>query len=67
VPFDLVISGSPEHLDALKEAHSHHEERKRLLREKHGGDFEEWEKVREQLDGLGKEMHSMLFLLSASF
>jgi len=59
VPFDLVISGSPEHLDALKEAHSHHEERKKLLKEKYGGDFEEWEKVREQLDGLGKEMHML--------
>lgn len=30
--FDLVINGSPEHLEALRRAHTHHEERRRGLK-----------------------------------
>jgi hypothetical protein len=56
-PFDLVISGSPEHLEALKKAHSHHEEKKEELRKRHGEEvFDEFERVRGELDRLGSEL-----------
>ncbi|KAF4629577.1 hypothetical protein G7Y89_g8568 [Cudoniella acicularis] len=58
-PFDLVISGSPEHLEALKKAHSHHESRREALRQKHGDDFDEFENVRSELDALGNELHML--------
>jgi hypothetical protein len=57
--FDLVISGSPEHLEALRQAYSHHEERRQLLREQHGENFDEWERVREQLDALSVDLHML--------
>ena len=58
-PFDLVISGSPEHIDALRRAHSHHEERREALRRKHGDAFDEFENVRAELDTLGSELHML--------
>jgi len=56
-PFDLVINGSPEHLSALREAHSHHEGRRNTLRETHGPVYDEFESVRADLDALGSELH----------
>ena len=56
-PFDLVINGSPEHLSALREAHSHHEGRRNNLRETHGPVYDEFEAVRADLDALGSELH----------
>ncbi|KAE8449698.1 hypothetical protein EG329_007473 [Mollisiaceae sp. DMI_Dod_QoI] len=59
-PFDLVISGSPEHLDALRQAHSHHESRREILRQTHGEEvFDEFESVRAELDALGSELHML--------
>lgn len=55
-PFDLVVNGSPEHLDALRRAHSHHEQRRQMLRERHGGAYDEFENVHAELDALGSEM-----------
>ncbi|RFU32656.1 hypothetical protein B7463_g3676, partial [Scytalidium lignicola] len=57
--FDLVISGSPEHLEALRKAHSHHEGRREELRQQHGTTFDEFEHVRSQLDVLGSELHML--------
>ncbi|KUJ08616.1 uncharacterized protein LY89DRAFT_691040 [Mollisia scopiformis] len=58
--FDLVINGSPEHLDALRRAHSHHESRREDLRRRHGEDvFDEFESVRAELDALGSELHML--------
>jgi hypothetical protein len=51
--FDLVINGSPEHLDALRRAHSHHEQRRDALKAKHGEAYDEFENVRTELDALG--------------
>jgi phosphoglycolate phosphatase-like HAD superfamily hydrolase len=56
-PFDLVISGSPEHLEALREAHGHHERRRDTLKETHGAAYDEFEHVRAELDALGSELH----------
>jgi hypothetical protein len=58
-PFDLVISGSKEHLDALRLTLSHHERRRESLRMKHGDDFDEFENVRAELDQLGSELHML--------
>ncbi|CAG8982075.1 hypothetical protein HYALB_00008802 [Hymenoscyphus albidus] len=58
-PFDLVISGSPEHLEALRQAHSHHESRREALKTKHGDDYDEFENVRSELDALGSELHML--------
>lgn len=52
-----MISGSPEHLDALRRAHSHHESRREMLRQTHGEEvFDEFESVRAELDALGSEL-----------
>ncbi|KAL3427562.1 hypothetical protein PVAG01_01071 [Phlyctema vagabunda] len=56
-PFDLVVNGSPEHLDALRIAHFHHEKKRETLRQVHGETFDEFEHVRSQLDMLGNELH----------
>jgi hypothetical protein len=58
-PFELVISGSPEHLDALKRAHSHHEQRRQFLRDRHGEAYDEFENVRAELDVIGSELHML--------
>jgi hypothetical protein len=58
-PFDLVISGSPEHLEALRIAHTHHEGRRDSLRTKHGDAYDEFENVRAELDALGSELHML--------
>lgn len=57
--FDLFISGSPEHIEALRRAHSHHEQRRQTLREKHGEAYEEFERVREDLDALSVDLHML--------
>ncbi|KAH7370721.1 bacterial low temperature requirement A protein-domain-containing protein [Rhexocercosporidium sp. MPI-PUGE-AT-0058] len=58
-PFDLVISGSPEHLDHLRTAHTHHENRREALKQKHGEAFDEFENVRAELEALGSELHML--------
>lgn len=58
-PFDLVINGSPEHLEALRRAHSHHEERRETLRLKHGETYDEFERVMQDLEMLGSELHML--------
>jgi hypothetical protein len=58
-PFELVVNGSPEHLDALKRAHSHHEQRRKTLRDRHGETYDEFENVRTELDALGSELNAL--------
>ncbi|KAH0541882.1 hypothetical protein FGG08_003687 [Glutinoglossum americanum] len=57
--FDLYIHGSPEHVEALREAHSHHEQRRHTLREKQPEIFDEFENVRLELDALSTELHML--------
>jgi hypothetical protein len=57
--FDLVINGSPEHIEALRKAYSHHEERRHALREKHGETYDEIERMREDLDALSIDLHML--------
>lgn len=58
-PFDLVIHGSPEHLEALKRAHTYHEQRRQTLRETHTDVYDEFERVRDELDALGADLHML--------
>jgi len=58
-PFDLVIAGSPEHLEHLRHVHSHYDERREMLRVKHGPDYDEFENVRAELDQLSSELHML--------
>ncbi|KAI9774936.1 MAG: hypothetical protein M1840_000152 [Geoglossum simile] len=57
--FDLYIHGSPEHVGALREAHSHHEQRRDTLRVEQPDVFEKFENVRLELDALSTELHML--------
>ncbi|EXJ56974.1 hypothetical protein A1O7_07318 [Cladophialophora yegresii CBS 114405] len=54
--FDVVISGSPEHLAVVIELHPHHSARRDTLGDTHGHIFHEFEQVRSDLDYLSKEL-----------
>ncbi|QSZ33769.1 hypothetical protein DSL72_005340 [Monilinia vaccinii-corymbosi] len=58
-PFDLVINGSPEHLDALRTAHAHHENQRQALKDKHGDAYDEFENVKSDLDAVVSELHML--------
>jgi hypothetical protein len=58
-PFDLVINGSPEHIDALKRAHSHHESRRENLKKEHGEAYEIFQDVHNNLDVLSSELQEL--------
>lgn len=58
-PFDLVINGSPEHLDALRTAHTHRESKRQALKDRHGDAYDEFENVKLELDLLGSELHML--------
>ncbi|KAF1943360.1 hypothetical protein EJ02DRAFT_400738 [Clathrospora elynae] len=55
--FDLVIYGSPEHIEALRHTHEHHENRHRQLKEQHGEVVHEFERVIREMDVLAAELH----------
>ena len=55
--FDCFIHGSDEHLEAVREIHSHHEQRRAILRHTHGDIYDEIENVRTELDTLADELH----------
>ncbi|KAF2149931.1 hypothetical protein K461DRAFT_281165 [Myriangium duriaei CBS 260.36] len=55
-PFDIHISGSPEHLDALKQTRSHHEQHQERLRTQHCELYKQFESVRGALDNLSGEL-----------
>jgi hypothetical protein len=57
--FDLVISGSPEHLEALRKAHSHQEERRETLRRHYADVYDEIENIKEHLDKLSIDIHML--------
>ncbi|KAI4107723.1 MAG: hypothetical protein L6R37_001408 [Teloschistes peruensis] len=57
--FDVCLHGSPEHLEAVRAIHAHHEQKRGELREKHSSIYEEFEHVHLQLEALSKEMHHL--------
>ncbi|KAL8741846.1 MAG: hypothetical protein Q9190_005592 [Brigantiaea leucoxantha] len=68
--FDIYLHGSPEHIDAVREIHDHHEQKRTELREKHGNLYEEFESIHLQLDTLAAELNRVNqhnVLLDANF
>ena len=57
--FDIYIHGSPEHLEAVREIHNHHEKRRESLREQHAHIYDEVENLKGELDTLAEELHSL--------
>jgi hypothetical protein len=57
--FDIVVQGSAEHINALRETHTHHEQLREELRAKYGDEFDQFEKVVMDLDHLGNELHNV--------
>jgi len=54
-----MISGSLEHLEALRRAHAHHEQRRQSIREKYAEAYDEFENIKESLDNLSTELHML--------
>ncbi|KAF9770817.1 hypothetical protein IL306_011575 [Fusarium sp. DS 682] len=50
VQVEVVIHGSPEHCNYLRETRDHHESRRAHFRQRHGPAFDEWEDMQSQLD-----------------
>ncbi|KAF1844590.1 uncharacterized protein K460DRAFT_335459 [Cucurbitaria berberidis CBS 394.84] len=55
--FDLVILGSPEHIEALRGTHAYHEERYKKLKAENGDLAQEFERVIRELDVMSAELH----------
>jgi hypothetical protein len=55
-PFSVYISGSPEHLSAVRESQSHHEKRQTQLRNAHGEVWDQFAEVQSELDQLSREL-----------
>jgi hypothetical protein len=54
--FDVYISGTPEHLDAVRQAQQHHEARRDELRDQHKDVYERFADVHAELDMLSNEL-----------
>ncbi|RSL65072.1 hypothetical protein CEP53_003828 [Fusarium sp. AF-6] len=56
IQVEVVLHGSSEHCNYLRETRDHHEGRRAKLREQHGPAFDEWEDVQNQLDTFNSEI-----------
>ncbi|KAM0440732.1 hypothetical protein ACHAPT_000033 [Fusarium lateritium] len=56
IQVEVVLHGSAEHSNYLRETRDHHEGRRAKLRERHGPAFDEWEHVQNQLDTVNTEL-----------
>ncbi|KAE8452640.1 hypothetical protein EG329_013899 [Mollisiaceae sp. DMI_Dod_QoI] len=57
--FDLVIRGSPEHLQAIRELQAHHESRRASIRETHSDIYHDFEHIRSELDAISAELDQL--------
>ncbi|KAG7004680.1 hypothetical protein G7Y79_00024g056300 [Physcia stellaris] len=57
--FDVCVHGSPEHLAAVREIHSHHEQRRDELRQEFPDQYTHFENVHQQLDLLSNELRTL--------
>jgi hypothetical protein len=55
-PFSVYISGSPEHLSAVQETQSHHQDRRAKLRNAHGEVWDQFAEVQSELNLLSREL-----------
>lgn len=56
---EVVVHGSHEHHDFLRQSRDHHEGRRSHLRRQHGPAFEEWEHVHAQLNNVTAELENL--------
>lgn len=54
-----VLHGSPEHIDAVRSLHEHHETQQNQLKVEHSDVFEKFDHVRTELDLLNAELHML--------
>ncbi|CAM1504207.1 Fc.00g017980.m01.CDS01 [Cosmosporella sp. VM-42] len=59
IQVEIVVHGSLEHLNYVKETRDHHENRRAKLRERHGPAFDEWEEVHNQLNSFNSELERL--------
>lgn len=59
VDIEIVVHGSAEHCDYLRETRNHHEGRRAQLREQHSSAFDEWEHVHSQLKSVSSELEKL--------
>ncbi|KAL8669721.1 MAG: hypothetical protein Q9168_005705 [Polycauliona sp. 1 TL-2023] len=57
--FNICLHGSPEHLEAVREIHSHHEHKRDELRQTHAHVYDQFESVHIQLEALANELHHL--------
>jgi hypothetical protein len=57
--FEVILQGSAQHLEAVRELHAHHESKRDELRERHGELFTDIEHVKSELDALAAELHQI--------
>ncbi|KIW12279.1 hypothetical protein PV08_09556 [Exophiala spinifera] len=55
--FDVILQGTPEHLEAVRDLHAHHQSRRDELRDRHGELYTDIETVKADLDALAAELH----------
>ncbi|KAJ9604528.1 hypothetical protein H2200_010641 [Cladophialophora chaetospira] len=55
--FDVLLQGSAEHLEAIRELHAHHEAQRDRLRDQNGDLYANIEHVKGELDALAAEIH----------
>lgn len=68
--FDVILQGSAEHLEAIRDLHAHHETRRNELRELHPEVVSDLEHVKSELDAIAAEIHQITthaVALDASF
>ena len=57
--FDVIIQGTTEHFAIIRELHAHHEAQREGLKLQHGEIYDQFEKVKEDLDHLNHELNKM--------
>ncbi|KAK6384956.1 hypothetical protein LTS17_002519 [Exophiala oligosperma] len=57
--FDVLLQGSADHLDAIRQLHAHHRSKRDELRERHGDLYTDIETVKSDLDALASELHQI--------
>ena len=66
----MILHGSPDHLQALRDLHAHHESKRDELKARHGNIYTDVEHVKSELDALSAELHHLTnhaVALDASF
>ncbi|KAK5997012.1 hypothetical protein PT974_02361 [Cladobotryum mycophilum] len=59
IQVEIVVHGSTEHGEYLRQSRDHHEDRRKRLREQHGPAFEEWERIHNQLNKVNSELERL--------